>query len=54
MLITDSQAGRAFEVTRAGEIVWDFYNPDRRQGERAAIYRLTRLDPTATERLLHR
>jgi hypothetical protein len=28
-LITESDAGRAFEVTRAGEIVWEFYNPHR-------------------------
>lgn len=27
-LITESDNGRAFEVTRAGEIVWDYYNTD--------------------------
>lgn len=34
-LITESMAGRAFEVTRAGEIVWEFSNPYRagEQGE---------------------
>ncbi len=26
-LITESDGGRAFEVTPAGEIVWEFYNP---------------------------
>jgi len=28
-LITESEGGRAFEVTREGEIVWEFYNPHR-------------------------
>lgn len=28
-LITESTAGRAFEVTAAGEIVWEFVNPER-------------------------
>ena len=28
-LITESDAGRAFEVTRDGTIVWEFYNPHR-------------------------
>ncbi|MFT5441917.1 MAG: hypothetical protein ACI8W3_000959 [Myxococcota bacterium] len=28
-LITESDGGRAIEVTRAGETVWEFYNPNR-------------------------
>lgn len=28
-LITDTSHGRAFEVTRNGEVVWEFYNPYR-------------------------
>jgi hypothetical protein len=28
-LITESNAGRAFEVTTSGEIVWEFLNPNR-------------------------
>ena len=28
-LITESTAGRAFEVTTDGKVVWDFYNPAR-------------------------
>jgi hypothetical protein len=28
-LITESTAGRAFEVTRDGEVVWEFWNPHR-------------------------
>jgi hypothetical protein len=29
VLITESDGGRMFEVTRAGEIVWNFVNPTR-------------------------
>ncbi len=28
-LITESDSGRAFEVTPRGEIVWEFWNPER-------------------------
>jgi len=44
-LITDSDNGRAFEVTKAGRIVWDFYNPDIKNKEkaRAVIYRMSRI-----------
>jgi hypothetical protein len=28
-LVTESDAGRAFEVDAAGEVVWEFYNPER-------------------------
>ena len=47
-LITESNAGRAFEVTRDGKIVWDFYNPQRAgEGDRyiATIFELLRLPP---------
>ena len=47
-LITDSVSGRAFEVTRDKEIVWEFYNPHR-AGENdeyiALVHELTRLPP---------
>jgi hypothetical protein len=33
VLITSSMSGRIFEVTRRGEIVWDFHNPMRRRHE---------------------
>lgn len=29
LLITSSEQGRALEITREGEIVWEFYNPHR-------------------------
>ena len=45
VLITESTKGRAFEVTRGGEIVWDFWNPDFRaqDGLRRTIYRMRRM-----------
>lgn len=52
VLITESTKGRAFEVTRSGEIVWDFWNPDRTaEGKRHQIYRMIRLDPKQLPRL---
>lgn len=47
-LITDSDNGRAFEVTAEGKIVWEFYCPviNKLDQSRAAIYRLMRIiDP---------
>ena len=43
----DTEAGRAFEVTAAGEIVWDFVNPHRAGKEKeltAALFDLIRLE----------
>jgi arylsulfatase A-like enzyme len=43
-LITDSAHARIFEVTREGEIVWEFRNPNRSaEGERIAIVRARRV-----------
>ena len=45
VLITESDEGHAFEVTRDGKIVWEFWNPDvmgRDNPTRAVIYRMTR------------
>ncbi len=46
VLITESEKGRAFEVTRRGETVWSFLNPDldADQARRRPIYRMTRFD----------
>jgi hypothetical protein len=47
VLITDSESGRALEVTREGQVVWGFFNPDTDDPylarERAPIYRMTRV-----------
>jgi hypothetical protein len=52
-LITESDRGRAFEVTPEGEIVWEFRNPHlSKEGRRATMVRLYRLDPSMVEPLL--
>lgn len=47
-LITESDYGRALEVTSEGEVVWEFNNPER-AGDRneyvAAVFELTRVPP---------
>jgi hypothetical protein len=44
-LITESDSGRVFEITEDKKIVWEFYNPQIKRGEkkRAAIYRMMRI-----------
>jgi len=44
-LITESDKGHVFEVTRDGQIAWEFYNPKIRKKDkkRMAIYRMMRL-----------
>lgn len=52
-LIAESDRGHAFEVTAAGERVWEFWNPARNErGERSSIVRMRRIDPAIVERLL--
>jgi len=51
-LICEGDPGRAFEVTRAGEIVWEWLNPLVRAGRRASLYRMWRLSPDVVEPLL--
>jgi hypothetical protein len=47
-LVSESDAGRAFEVTPDGKIVWEYYNPHR-AGEReeliATLFEMVRLPP---------
>ena len=51
-LITDSDSGRAFEVTTGGEMVWEFLNPHLdAQGRRATIIRLYRYDTDFVDRI---
>jgi Arylsulfotransferase (ASST) len=42
-LICDSANGHAFEVDPQGKIVWDFLNPEMKDGRRKTIYRFLRL-----------
>jgi hypothetical protein len=53
-LITESEKGRVFEITKEGEIVWGFYHPDKQDetnslhpesyGKRQWIYRMIRYE----------
>jgi len=56
ILITESESGRAFEVTRSGKIVWEYYNPELKEVDgstlRGAIYRMTRVESPLVERLV--
>ena len=52
-LICESERGRVFEVTPTGEVVWEFWNPEVRRGQRKRIYRFSRVQALrvlATER----
>ena len=52
-LITESDNGRVFEVTRDKEIVWEFYNPHRAGENReyiAMVPELVRLPPEFPQR----
>ena len=44
-LITESEKGRVFEITREGKIVWEFYSPNIKMeaGKRESIYRMIRI-----------
>ncbi len=54
-LITESDRGRVFEVTPAGETVWEFVNPDlTEQREPGVIVRMRRLEGLDYAALLER
>jgi hypothetical protein len=53
-LICDGDNGRAFEVTPAGEVVWEWLNPVMKNGHRVQVYRMTRLTPEEVEPLFQR
>jgi len=56
-LIADSAEGRIIEVTKNGDVVWEFYNPliDKEENKRAMIYRMVRFtDPDRFPRLKRR
>ena len=54
-LVTESDSGRAFEVTADHEIVWEFYNPARagKKGELiATLFEMVRIDAAAASEWL--
>ena len=44
--ITESDRARAFEITKDGQIIWEFYNPDINEAtqKRQAVYRVVRIE----------
>ena len=54
-LITDSGNGRVFEINREGEIVWEFYNPNKQtNGNRETVYRMMRIIDPARAAMVER
>jgi hypothetical protein len=51
-LICDANNGRAIEVTRGGEIVWEWLNPEMKGEYRAQLYRIVRYPPEMVKPLL--
>jgi hypothetical protein len=51
-LICEGDRGRCFEITRDGEIVWEWYNPAMAGRHRVQVYRMMRLAPEVVEPLL--
>ena len=51
-LICESERGHALEVSPAGEVVWEFWNPDLGNEGRKRIYRFTRITPEEVAVLL--
>jgi hypothetical protein len=51
-LICDSDNGRALEVTREGETVWEWYGPLTKKMRRVQIYRMERIPPETVQPLL--
>ncbi|MFH1404160.1 MAG: arylsulfotransferase family protein [Candidatus Altiarchaeota archaeon] len=46
VLISETNKGHVFEVTRDGEVVWEYWSPFFNDaGERRLIYRMTRITP---------
>ncbi len=52
MLVTEQDRGRVFEITRAGKVVWEFYNFNfNAKKQRETIYRMVRLTPQELQKL---
>jgi hypothetical protein len=52
VLITESERGRASEITRDGDVVWEFLSPHRAGPENrlvATLFEVVRLPPEEVE-----
>jgi len=56
LLVTSGQQGHVFEITSAGERVWELWTPDvdEKRRQRATLYRMERYPPDVTASLLAR
>ncbi|MHC9539244.1 MAG: arylsulfotransferase family protein [Vulcanimicrobiota bacterium] len=45
VLIGETEKGKAFEITRSGKTVWEYYDPNRKEDKRGSIHRMMRRDP---------
>jgi len=53
-LIAESGKGRAFEITKSGRIVWEFFDPRYIDDRRVAIVRMRHYDSGIIERIMSR
>jgi hypothetical protein len=53
-LVCEGDMGHTFEITRNGEIVWDWYNPMMAGRKREQVYRMVRFAPEIVEPLLEK
>jgi hypothetical protein len=54
VLVVESERGRAFEVTRAGDVVWEYYDPDEVDGRRLDLQQMQRIGGEEAARLRRR
>jgi Arylsulfotransferase (ASST) len=47
ILVTESLRGRIFEITRSGDVVWEYLNPVERDGFHAYVLEAQRVPPEA-------
>ena len=52
VLVTDSEAARVFEITRDGEVVWDYHHANQVDGVPQSIYQMLRIPRREVEELL--
>jgi hypothetical protein len=51
-LICEGDRGHCLEITREGETVWEWFNPEMRGKHREQVYRMIRIGPEIVEPLL--
>jgi hypothetical protein len=54
ILICEGDMGRCFEITREGETVWEWFNPQLAGRKREQVYRMIRYESEMVEPLLQR